>query len=235
MNRPDQQNEANRSNQIYQQNQSTQVNRMNPAAEFWPPPPGFPSNYTGIGVTAISVGSVKQKKPITWPLIIGLISLVIVVLGTIGAFSEQSKVTKDLDQDARANPLVEIGSGTLEQPEDAVFNMTVNGNVLKLSDQLYTGLTGDIDAAGAASPYYILAAYLPSTKQVVETQIYDKEGGKLLANFTDFPDSRTGYKPSLAGLYSDASFNFGFTLFIMALLLIVVAFCGRVVFKRLKD
>jgi hypothetical protein len=213
---------------------SQPVHQAGGAVEYWPPPPGFPPNYTGIGVSALTTRSVVPKKSIKWPVIIGVISLVVAILLLLGSFSENSKTQKTLDQDALAKPLIVTGSGTLTQPDDSVFNMTVNGQTLELPENLYYGLTGDIAAAAATSPYYILAAYLPGTKQVIETQIYDKQGGKLLANFTEFPDKTTGYKAALKGRYDDAGFNLGFSIFAAIVLLGITGFCGWLVARRLR-
>ncbi len=215
-------------------NSPNQVSQAGGAAEYWPPPPGFPPNYTGIGVSALTTRSVVPKKSIKWPAIIGVISLVVAVLLLLGSFLENSKTQKTLDQDALAKPLIVTGSGTLSQPDDSVFNMTVNGQTLNLPEDLYYGLTGDIAAAAASSPYYILAAYLPGTKQVIESQIYNKQGGKLLANFTEFPDKTTGYKAALKGLYDNAGFTLGFSIFGAIILIGVAGFCLWLVGRRLR-
>lgn len=229
MNRPHQPEDRTLQNKHYQ---SSQLQRPGGSAEFWPPPPGFPPNYNGIGVTGLTTGSVRVKKSIKWPLIIGLVALVVAVLLALGSFSENSNTQKTLDQDALAKPLVATGSGTLTQPDDSVFNMTVNGQTLVLPEDLYYGLTGDISAANATSPYYILAAYLPETKQVIETQIYDKQGGKLLANFTEFPDKSTGYKAALKGRYDDSGFGLGVSLVITLLLAGIAGYSLWVVMQR---
>ncbi len=216
---------------------SSQANQLaNNSSEYWPPPPGFPPNYTGWGVSARPAKAPAVKKPITWPLVIGIICLVIAIFGTLGAFSTHDKARHTLDLDAAARPLIETGSGTITSEGDGIddFNMTVNGKTLKLTNIIYYGVEGDITASSASSPYYILAAYLPNTKQVVEAQIYDKQGGKLLANFTDFPDSSGSYKASLKERYSDAATTFNITLFAMAVLVGLAGWCGWIVFKRLR-
>ena len=112
--------------------------------------------------------------------------------------------------------------------------MTVNGKTLKLTEVIYYGVDGDISASSATAPYYILAAYLPNTRQVVESQIYDKQGGKLLANFTDFPDASGSYKPSLRERYDDVATSFNLTLFMMGVLVLIAGWCGWIVVKRLR-
>lgn len=214
-------------------NQSTQ---LNPNVEYWPPPPGFPPNYTGWGVPSRPYGSTPVKKPITWPLVIGIICLAIALFGIIGAFSSHDQGRKTLDLDSAAKPLIETGTGTVSSDGDGVndFNMTVNGKTLKLTEILYYGVDGDLDASSASSPYYILAAYLPNTKQVIETQIYDKQGGKLLANFTDFPDASGSYKNSLKARYEDVATSFNLTLVVMGILVLIAGWCGWIVYKRLR-
>jgi hypothetical protein len=219
------------------QPRSSQPNQLaNNSPEYWPPPPGFPPNYTGWGVSARPAKALAVKKPVTWPLIIGIICLVIAIFGTLGAFSAHDKGRHTLDLDSAAKPLIETGTGDVSSSGDGVddFNMTVNGKTLKLTQVIYYGVDGDISASLASAPYYILAAYLPNTKQVVESQIYDKQGGKLLANFTDFPDSSGSYKPSLKERYEDVANTFNLTLFAMAILAAIAGWCGWIVFKRLR-
>ncbi len=213
---------------------SGQPNQLSTSAEFWPPPPGFPANYTGWGVPSRPYGSIPIKKPIKWPLIIGLAALVFAIILALGGLSQSSQAQKILDKDIATKPLIESGTGTLQTGvDDNDYQMMVNGKTLKLTEILYTGLDGDISASLATAPYYILAAYLPNTKQVVEAQIYDKQGGKLLANFTDFPDANGSYKASLKARYDDASSQFGFTIFAMVVLVGIAGWCGWIVFKRL--
>jgi hypothetical protein len=208
----------------------------NTQAEYWPPPPGFPPNYTGWGVSAGPATVKEPPKPITWPLVIGIICLVIALFGTLGAFSAHDSGRHTLDLDAAARPLIETGTGDISSSGDGVddFNMTVNGKTLKLTQIIYYGIEGDINASTATAPYYILAAYLPNTKQVIESQIYDKQGGKLLANFTDFPDATGSYKASLKERYEDVATSFNLTLFAMVVLVGIAGWCGWIVYKRLR-
>lgn len=237
MDRPNDANPYDRHGSQSMQPMSFQANQLaNNSAEYWPPPPGFPPNYTGWGVSARPAKAPAVKKPITWPLIIGILCLAAAIFGTIGAFSTHDKDRHTLDLDAAARPLVETGSGDISSTGDGIddFNMTVNGKTLKLTEIIYYGVQGDIDASLALPPYYILAAYLPNTKQVVESQIYDKQGGKLLANFTDFPDSSGSYKASLKARYEDVANTFDLTLVGMALLVAIAGWCGWIVYKRLR-
>lgn len=203
---------------------------------FWPPPPGFPPNYTGWGVLAGPATLKEPKKPITWPLVIAIICLAVALLGFFGASSGHDKGRRPLDLDAATKPLIATGTGDIASNGDGVddFNMTVNGQTLKLTQIIYEGIQGDIDASTAIAPYYILAAYLPNTKQVVESQIYDKQGGKLLANFTNFPDSSGSYKASLKERYEDVANGYNLTLAGMAVLVLVAGWCGWIVYKRLR-
>ncbi|MBN9392481.1 MAG: hypothetical protein J0I20_30890 [Chloroflexi bacterium] len=233
-------NDANRYQQFNNQPQPPVPYQPNPMAnrqaEYWPPPPGFPPNYTGWGVSAGPATVKPQKKPITWPLVIGIICLVIALFGILGAFSSHDADRRTLDLDSAAKPLIETGTGNISSSGDGVndFNMTVNGKTLKLTEVIYYGVDGDISASSATAPYYILAAYLPNTRQVVESQIYDKQGGKLLANFTDFPDASGSYKPSLRERYDDVATSFNLTLFMMGVLVLIAGWCGWIVVKRLR-
>ena len=77
---------------------SGQPNQLSTSAEFWPPPPGFPANYTGWGVPTRPYGSIPIKKPIKWPLIIGLAALFFAVTLALGGFSLNSDAQKILDK-----------------------------------------------------------------------------------------------------------------------------------------
>ncbi len=116
------------------------------------------------------------------------------------ALSAGTTEAKKLDLEAKAKPLIIEGTGNFDD-EESNYWMTVAGTRLNLTESFYYGLTADANVTSSIQTLYFLAAYLPTTKQVIEAQVYDVKGGKLLALFADTPDPQTGYKSALYDRY----------------------------------
>ncbi len=198
--------------------------------EFYGMVPGQSSDWEGAPPSFLrsEARTTKRGRLVMATLVSGLFALFFV--GLCGwfifqHFQERSK----FDRDALAKPVVIEGNGGFADEDDKQW-LTVNGTTVYLTQPFYYGLLNDVQPQASATAVYIKAAYLPYSHQAVAAQILDRAGGTLLAQYSEVPDPKEGYK---AALYDRYDLMPVILLSALSLVLIIVSiWVGVLIYRR---
>lgn len=172
---------------------------------------------------------VAPRRVFTAPRILLIVAAIILpLLLAAGAYYlKENPSDPQLDADAKAKPSLVQGTGAFFKVENSdeisenSYSVSTNGVVAYLNQEIYYGLTTDAKVTSSSDNFFFQVAYLPNSKQAVEVNVYDKQGGTLLARYLQIPDAQDGYKAALYDRY-----NHDGTLLLLAAILAVTVWIG---------
>ncbi len=180
-----------------------------------PPPTGpgswqtrLPNQTTESATLAAETGNFPQsgRRPGFFKALFNSGVIILVALALAGYFLVSGLTERGrLDKEALLTPLITEGQGGFAD-ENTTYWLAVNGFNIYLTEPFYFGMLNEIVAPVSATSVYIKVAYLPNYYQAVAAQIFDRKGGKLIAQYSEVPDPKEGYKATLYERYSIMDF-----------------------------